>query len=186
MVQKPFENIPQACSIGRHDECLATGCKWKIVLNEYCWDKRIKQRPLGEVTKVAEPVKPVIRYVPAEDTKPFYTRRTKSKNVGWPKPVANQPGIRELVYKRDGYRCLKCGTQEDLTLDEVVPRAKGGKRSVENCQTLCGPCNRKKGIDIIDYRTKEEPVKELDFTKIKTAAKDPWIQKIKITNEEKF
>jgi 5-methylcytosine-specific restriction endonuclease McrA len=42
-----------------------------------------------------------------------------------------------------------------LTLDEVVPRCKGGKRSFENCQTLCSKCNGEKGSKTIDYRKNE-------------------------------
>lgn len=61
-------------------------------------------------------------------------------------------GKREAVYKRDGYRCLKCGCTENLTLDHVLPRSKGGSNEIENLQTLCKPCNEDKADTYIDYR----------------------------------
>src|ERR1700759_4943688 len=30
------------------------------------------------------------------------------------------------VFLRDGFQCAYCGSPEDLTLDKVIPRAKGG------------------------------------------------------------
>ena len=33
----------------------------------------------------------------------------------------------------------------NLTIDHVVPRAKGGQDNPENLQLLCGACNSKKG-----------------------------------------
>lgn len=53
------------------------------------------------------------------------------------------------------YTCLCCGKQEPeikLTIDHVIPVAKGGRSDVDNIQPLCFPCNRSKGIKIIDYR----------------------------------
>lgn len=66
-----------------------------------------------------------------------------------PKPT---PSVRDIVYERDGYKCLRCGSRSKLTLDEVVPRALGGRRCIENCQTLCEPCNIAKGATVVDYR----------------------------------
>jgi hypothetical protein len=60
--------------------------------------------------------------------------------------------IRAKVYERDGHRCLKCGTPEDLTLDHILAISKGGKWTVKNLQTLCEKCNNEKGVEFIDYR----------------------------------
>jgi len=63
-----------------------------------------------------------------------------------------RPGIprsvREYVYARDGYRCLHCGTDEDLSIDHVIPWSKGGAHHAGNFQTLCLPCNMAKGARI--------------------------------------
>ena len=50
-------------------------------------------------------------------------------------------------------RCLACGeTKAALEADHVVPLTKGGSDSISNIQPLCGSCNRKKFVTIIDYR----------------------------------
>ncbi len=55
---------------------------------------------------------------------------------------------RRNVFKRDRYTCQYCGIQpgeEDLTIDHVIPRAKGGVSSWENCVLACLSCNGRKG-----------------------------------------
>ena len=59
---------------------------------------------------------------------------------------------RAEVYARDGGRCLRCGTDDGLTLDHIVPGSLGGTDCVNNLQTLCRPCNGAKGTAIVDYR----------------------------------
>ena len=48
--------------------------------------------------------------------------------------------------------CLACGSDGPLTADHVVPVSKGGANDIINIQPLCGSCNSKKGIKVIDYR----------------------------------
>ncbi len=52
------------------------------------------------------------------------------------------------VFLRDGFRCQYCGekrVQDELNLDHVVPRVRGGKTSWENIVTSCYACNDRKG-----------------------------------------
>jgi 5-methylcytosine-specific restriction endonuclease McrA len=49
------------------------------------------------------------------------------------------------IYKRDGHKCVYCGSKKDLTLDHVTPKSKGGKNTWKNLVTCCGSCNVKKG-----------------------------------------
>ena len=52
-----------------------------------------------------------------------------------------------------GNRCLACGdTEAALEADHVVPLTKGGSDDISNIQPLCASCNRKKFVNIIDYR----------------------------------
>jgi 5-methylcytosine-specific restriction endonuclease McrA len=54
-----------------------------------------------------------------------------------------------------GYACLCCGaTDRKLEADHVVPLTRGGSDGIENIQSLCGECNRRKFTAIIDYRPK--------------------------------
>ena len=55
---------------------------------------------------------------------------------------------RERVLKRDGYRCVYCAVAfppEELTLDHVEPRMRGGDGSEGNLVAACGACNALKG-----------------------------------------
>ena len=55
---------------------------------------------------------------------------------------------RTNVYRRDRNTCQFCGKKfqtEDLTLDHVVPKSKGGQMTWTNIVLACTPCNNKKG-----------------------------------------
>ncbi|HHG85573.1 MAG TPA: HNH endonuclease [Bacteroidetes bacterium] len=52
---------------------------------------------------------------------------------------------RTNIFKRDGYQCVYCGTRENLSLDHVIPRSKGGRDSWHNLVTACQKCNTEKG-----------------------------------------
>ena len=68
--------------------------------------------------------------------------------------------IRETLYGKQGGYCNGCGVHfppRNLTLDHVVPRAKGGADADENLQLLCGACNSVKG----STRTQDELKAEL-------------------------
>jgi 5-methylcytosine-specific restriction endonuclease McrA len=53
---------------------------------------------------------------------------------------------RREVFIRDGYTCQYCGRQSnDLTIDHVIPRSRGGVHSWENLVSACKPCNHRKG-----------------------------------------
>lgn len=56
--------------------------------------------------------------------------------------------VREAIYERDGRACLNCGSADDLTLDHIWPRSLGGTDEVSNLQTLCRPCNSRKGATV--------------------------------------
>lgn len=52
------------------------------------------------------------------------------------------------VFKRDGFKCLYCGShppQVLLHVDHVVPVAGGGTNAIDNLVTACEPCNLGKG-----------------------------------------
>lgn len=54
--------------------------------------------------------------------------------------------LREQVFKRDGWRCVYCGTDTGtLECDHVHPVALGGRHDLANLATACFACNRNKG-----------------------------------------
>jgi len=49
------------------------------------------------------------------------------------------------VWKRDGGRCVQCGTTDDLHFDHIIPWSKGGSsNTADNIQLLCGKHNLEK------------------------------------------
>lgn len=53
--------------------------------------------------------------------------------------------VRWAVFKRDGYACVLCSKDSDLTIDHFQPQSKGGSDDEDNLQTLCRACNSAKG-----------------------------------------
>jgi 5-methylcytosine-specific restriction endonuclease McrA len=54
---------------------------------------------------------------------------------------------RRNIFKRDRYTCQFCGEQpgsEELTIDHVLPRSRGGTSTWENCVLACVNCNKRK------------------------------------------
>jgi 5-methylcytosine-specific restriction endonuclease McrA len=61
---------------------------------------------------------------------------------------------RRNLYKRDHYTCQYCGARpgsEELSIDHVLPRARGGRSTWTNCVLACVDCNKRKA-----NRTPEE------------------------------
>lgn len=61
-----------------------------------------------------------------------------------------------------GGACLACGAGK-VTIDHVMPLARGGSNSIRNLQPLCGPCNSRKHMQIIDYRDLSRLVQFLEM-----------------------
>jgi 5-methylcytosine-specific restriction endonuclease McrA len=55
------------------------------------------------------------------------------------------PFSKKNIFIRDKYRCAYCNSNQDLTIDHIMPASRGGKNTFENCITACRPCNNKKG-----------------------------------------
>jgi len=85
-------------------------------------------------------------------------RCIRSVNAAWPFPSVIRlkqyhripfKGImlsRKNILRRDGHRCQYCGSvSPPLTVDHVIPKARGGSDSWENLVTACIKCNNKKG-----------------------------------------
>lgn len=61
------------------------------------------------------------------------------------RPLPELKISRKSVLARDGYTCVYCGSRENLTLDHVFPRHRGGETTWENVVCCCLKCNNKKG-----------------------------------------
>ncbi len=59
------------------------------------------------------------------------------------KVVFNRPNLG----KRDAFTCQYCGlalSSDDLTIEHVLPRSRGGPTTWENCVSACEECNARK------------------------------------------
>jgi HNH endonuclease len=66
-----------------------------------------------------------------------------------------QKRIRKNVIDRDGYVCCYCNqilTEENLTLDHIIPVSKRGMFNATNLTVSCAPCNNNRGSQpFFDY-----------------------------------
>ncbi len=77
----------------------------------------------------------------------------KKKESGETKPEDYMVS-REIIFKRDGYKCIYCGKSsiEDgvkLHLEHIYPISKGGREDLFNLATSCKRCNIKKGTSLL-------------------------------------
>jgi 5-methylcytosine-specific restriction endonuclease McrA len=71
-------------------------------------------------------------------------------------PASKVTFSRRNIFKRDRYTCQYCGAQpgsEELTIDHVLPRSRGGPSSWENCVLACLKCNKRKADRTPDGRS---------------------------------
>ncbi len=56
--------------------------------------------------------------------------------------------LKREILERDGYRCVICGLGRanglEVAVDHIKPKDKGGRATLDNGQTLCGPHNNRK------------------------------------------
>ena len=91
---------------------------------------------------------------------------------------------REDVFARDGYRCVYCGQvfpAEELSVDHVQPRVKGGDRSGGNLVTACGGCNTLKGHRRLADFLAAEPAMHFNFLRY---AVHVWPRHLRALEEE--
>lgn len=75
---------------------------------------------------------------------------------------------RRNLYRRDGYSCQYCGRRrplEELSIDHVLPRSRGGKTTWENCVLACVRCNTKKA---------NKTLRESGFQLLRAPGKPTW------------
>ncbi|XP_063946634.1 uncharacterized protein LOC108213744 isoform X2 [Daucus carota subsp. sativus] len=82
---------------------------------------------------------------------------------------------RKNVLARDNFTCQYCSSSENLTIDHVVPTARGGEWTWENLVTACSRCNNRKGQKILEEAN-------MKLKKIPKAPKDYDIIAIPLTN----
>lgn len=51
------------------------------------------------------------------------------------------PVVKDLVWNRDGGRCIQCSSTSQLEFCHIIPFSKGGSNTYRNIRLLCGACN---------------------------------------------
>lgn len=97
------------------------------VSRKTCWDREEVERAWAELAGS--------KYVSVLDPVTPKRRRMSAKTS-------------QIVFDRDGRKCLHCGTTQRLTIDHIWPVSRGGSDDLENLQTLCHSCNSKKGASV--------------------------------------
>lgn len=91
---------------------------------------------------------------------------------------------RNEIFERDGYRCVYCGAQlpaDELTLDHVQPRVRGGDRSEGNLVTACKACNTKKGHHRLSFFLHENADARGNFFALATHV---WPRLLRLVRDE--
>lgn len=57
--------------------------------------------------------------------------------------------VKMFVWQRDGGRCVRCESNENLEFDHIIPISMGGANTARNLQILCEACNRSKGGNLV-------------------------------------
>ena len=61
------------------------------------------------------------------------------------RPIQRRKMSRREIFTRDNFSCQYCGNESnDMTIDHVQPRCKGGKFTWDNVVSACKPCNHRK------------------------------------------
>jgi 5-methylcytosine-specific restriction endonuclease McrA len=115
-------------------------------LNTVDWKKAVRYilKHKAEIIHTAEDT---LRTVDRSLAKPLIVRLLKMVRSVYKKRV---PFSYKNVMKRDKHICQYCGSHEDLTIDHVIPKSRGGKNTFENCVTACRTCNHRKGNKLMN------------------------------------
>ena len=77
--------------------------------------------------------------------------------------------LASLLARRQGGKCNGCRTKppkQNMQVDHIIPRAKGGETRLDNLQMLCNRCNKRKGVGSMDELTNKIAAmcSQVDFT----------------------
>jgi 5-methylcytosine-specific restriction endonuclease McrA len=97
---------------------------------------------LGKAELVLDDKRKMVRTVTRSFPWPSIIRLSFFVSVPYKKVVLT----RKNILRRDNFKCAYCGRSDlPLTIDHILPKAKGGTDSWENLICACTVCNNKKG-----------------------------------------
>jgi len=114
-----------------------------LPLSVISWEEAIRYLCLDKVSVMSWYEDWVVRSVSWETRVPAVVMLTE-----YQKPKQSVRLSKRNIYLRDNHKCQYCGikvTNENATLDHVIPQSKGGRGNWQNLTTSCGSCNSRKG-----------------------------------------
>jgi hypothetical protein len=88
-----------------------------------------------------------LAFIPGFEKHQHVNPREKDSDLpdpdGWKDPGPRKVGknLREAVFERDGYKCVRCESDDHIQADHILPQSIGGPHCIENLRTLCRSCN---------------------------------------------
>lgn len=82
----------------------------------------------------------------------------KKNSVGAPK-VNSKAELHRQVWRRDQGRCTNCGSTHAVQKEHRIPKAVGGKDTLENLCLLCRSCNQRRAIEYYGLSKMEKYLK---------------------------
>jgi 5-methylcytosine-specific restriction endonuclease McrA len=122
-----------------YDDCDVDDLLNKLAEREFIIRYEVNGEKYIQVVNFIKHQNPHYKEVPSEIPAPEGHIDSEYKS---PPPTEAE---RQAIFKRDGFKCIICGATDNLTLDHIIPRSKGGTSEPENLQTLCKRCNTSKG-----------------------------------------
>jgi len=126
-----------------------TDGKWRNYGGLYLFGQRLWELKESDKRLNEEELRLLFLETLDRDREKFERLRRKFSGVAGSKLTDRREAISEevriFVWRRDSGQCVRCGSQERLEFDHVIPVSKGGSNTERNIQLLCEVCNRKKG-----------------------------------------
>lgn len=108
-------------------------------LNTVQWQKAIKMIEKRKVEVLKESEKTIRNYEGTWERKiPLVLKLVYMVRTVYRNKIPYSP---KNLYIRDRHTCQYCGARQDLTIDHVLPRSRGGKTTFKNCVVSCKTCN---------------------------------------------
>lgn len=91
---------------------------------------------------------PPRRHCSMECFRLFYRKNYIRKGESNPAYKNGEKYLRKIALKRDNYTCVLCGFSEKeiMEVDHIQERRHDGRHTLENLQTLCPNCHRRKTL----------------------------------------
>lgn len=144
--------LSEEFTIGKRRSKKIIGAELKLIVDEVVSIPIDRDSSLGEF--FSKKSASALNWVDPGNMPPYipYGLTNEGKGLYKGNRTLSHPSLRESIFSRDGFKCLKCDTKWGLTLDHIIPKSMGGTNNFNNLQTLCSQCNSNKGATIVDYR----------------------------------